>query len=173
MDTAKGVLVLILLLVATGAGGYFFGTYQKFAPIQYVASGTPGAVEQSASTTPTSSAPSQLKKHYWIKSSGTDHIGYAVTTYVNDQLVDKFYTPDKQVEITRFVKPGENSIRFDAKALPVSMNEHRGDSVYKFSLSVQSGSALDELKPGTLIDYTRNAAEDKDYNDTMTFVAQE
>ena len=34
--TFKGILVLILLVIAAGAGGYFFGTYQKFAPIKEV-----------------------------------------------------------------------------------------------------------------------------------------
>lgn len=176
MDVFKGIVIMILFLVAASAGGYFFGTYQKFAPIQYVAPGTAGAIEQTAQsqTSPSSAASSgQLKKKYWLKSSGHDHVGYAITVSVNGQLVDKFYTPDKKVEINRFVKPGENTIQFEAKALPPGMNEHKGQDYYHLDVSVVSGSYLEDPKPETLLNYKRNSAETQDYNDTLTFVTLE
>ena len=41
--TLRGIIIVILLVVGAGAGGYFFGTMQKFAPVQNVPAGTAGA----------------------------------------------------------------------------------------------------------------------------------
>jgi hypothetical protein len=167
MDTIIGIFVLLLLLVAAGAGGYYYGTQQRFAPVKYVAGDTKGAVEEVTQNS------SLVKKHYWISSSGHDHVGYAVTVYLNGQLVDKFFTPGRQVEINKFMKPGENSIRFEATALPPSMVDHKGDSNYDFDLAIQSGAALADPNPTNLLNYKRTSAEDKNYDDTMTFVVTE
>lgn len=180
MAAFKGFLIFLLLLVGAGAGGYFFGTYQKFAPLQYVAPGTPGAVSESAtasqpasSTAVPAASSGQLKNKYWISSSGYERVGYSISVFVNGQLVDKIFTPDKKVEITRLVRPGENSIRFEAKCLPPSMNEHRGSDYYHLTLGVQSGSYLEDPKANTLLNYKRNSAETQDYDDTLSFVTLE
>lgn len=174
MDTFKGFLIFALLIVCAGAGGYFFGTMQKFAPIENVPPGTQGAVSSTTGAAPaTAGTPSSLKKKYWIKSYGHDHMGYSITAYVNGQIVGKYYTPDKQNEITRFVRPGENSVRFVAEALPESMNEHKGSDYYYLTLAVQSGTYLEDSKPDTLLNYKRTAAETSAYDDTLTFVTLE
>lgn len=177
MATMKGILILALLLIAAGAGGYFFGTYQKFAPVQTVAPGTPSALPQQTTQSTTITAPlfgSSLKKKYWIASRGDKRIGYAITVFLNGQLVDKFFEPNKRVEITRFVKPGENQIAFDAKHLPDGMIEHKGNTSYWLTLEVQSGSSLESTQDvTTLLSYKRTAADERDYNDQLSFVTLE
>lgn len=176
MDAFKGFLIFALFIIGAGFGGYFFGTMQKFAPVQNVPPGTPGAVAGVSSGTAESTGsvnPNGLKKKYWIHSSGHEHIGYAITVYVNGQLVDKFFTPNKRVDITKWVKPGENSVRFDAEVLPVSMNEHRGSNYYYLNLAIESGEYDTDPKAVELINYKRNASETEKFNDTMTFVTME
>jgi len=177
--TAKGILILVLLVVLAGAGGYFFGTYQKFAPIQNVAPGTPGAVGEVAGgtgQTPASqTAPSTLQKKYWIHSRGNEHVGYAITISVNGQLVDKIYNPGKDVEITRFVKPGENQVAFQAKCLPASMRMGAQD-YYELDVDVianKMGPGHDYSSSDVLLTYSRKANETEDYNDNLTFVTLE
>lgn len=180
MDTFKGICILVLLLICAGAGGYFFGTYQKFAPIENVPPGTPGAISlgsgssSSTSQSSTPGVPSSLKKKYWLQSSGHDHMGYAITVSVNGQLADKFFTPDKQKDITNMVHPGENTVTFEAKQLPEGMNEHKGQDYYHLTVSVKSGPDLQASKDvDTLLNYSRTAADNKDYNDQLTFLTLE
>lgn len=175
--TAKGVLILILLMVLAGAGGYFFGTYQKFAPVQYVAPGTPGATELPTGTTaPTTTAvaPALLKKKYWLRSDGYDHVGYAITVHVNGQMVDKIYSPGKEVDITRLVKPGENQIRFEAKLLPPGMRT--ASDWHDLTIDVigsKLGPGHDYDRSDVLLKYTRKANETEDYDDPLAFVTLE
>lgn len=175
MDSFKGFLIMLLLLVLAGSGGYFFGTYQKFAPVRNVAPGTPGAVESmSGPATVQIGSPSNLKNQYWIHSGGQDRVGYAITVHVNGQLVDQFHTPNRDVEITRFVKPGENHVTFQAKSLPLSQRD-TSHEWYEYSLDVMSGKKFgDKFTDGDkLVTYTRKVTETQDYNDDMTFVTVE
>jgi hypothetical protein len=41
----RDLCIMALLLVAAGGGGYFYGTFQKVAPVEYVTANTPGAVK--------------------------------------------------------------------------------------------------------------------------------
>ncbi len=175
MDSFKGFLIMLLLLVLAGAGGYFFGTYQKFAPVQNVPSGTPGAQSSTGVSVGSQTSPfTSLKNQYWVHSGGQDRVGYAITVYVNGQLVDQFHTPNRDVEITRWVKPGENHITFQAKALPLSQRDTSHDW-YEYTLDVMSGKKFgDKFTDGeTLVKYTRKVTETQDYNDDMTFVTVE
>lgn len=172
MDSFRGFLIFALLIICAGAGGYFFGTMQKFAPIEYVPPGTPGA-QNSVTPAVATTGSSTLKKKYWVKSYGHEHIGYAVTVYINGTMVSKFFGPGQQVEVTQLVKPGENTARFEAQALPPSMNEHKGEQYYKMTIAVESGKYKEDPKPDELISYRRNAAETENFNDTMTFVPME
>jgi hypothetical protein len=178
--TAKGILILLLLIIGAGAGGYFFGTFQKFAPIQNVPPGTAGAVDQSTVAAQTAAqAPavpglgSNLKKRYWLQSSGYDKIGYAITVVVNGQSVAQINTPDRQIDITRFVKVGDNQVTFQSKLLPEGMREHKGNGSYTMSVKICSGMTLGQSGADELLTYTRNAAEFEDHNDAMNFLIVE
>jgi hypothetical protein len=180
-ERAKGILIVFLLVVLAGAGGYFFGTFQKFAPIQSVAPGTPSAVEQTVSTTVPAIIPNgsgALKKRYWIHTTGDEHVGYAITVLVNGQLVDKFFAPGRDVEVTKLMKPGENQVTFQASVLPESMNEHKGQDNFYLRCSIASGSAVvsDPRESDVLLNYKRTgheASDGKAFNDTLTFLTME
>lgn len=177
--TIKGILILVLLLVGAGAGGYFFATQQKFAPIKTVTSGTPGAIAQQEAQAATSvSTPlfgSTVKNKYWISSRGNYRVGYAITVFVNGQRAGQFSEPDRKLEISRFVKPGENQITFVAKHLPDGMIENKGASYRWLTLEVKSGNSLQSFSHdvSTLLSYKRTAAEDSDYNDQLSFITLE
>lgn len=175
--TAKGMLILVLLIIASGAGGYFFGTYQKFAPVENVAPSSMSLNDQSTSpgqgTTLSLNAPGSLKKKYWLHSSGDEHVGYAISVFVNGQMVDRIFTPNRDIDISKYVKPGENQVTFQAKVLPDGMREHKGNASYFLNISVKSGDAIGQSGAGELLNYRRNANEFEDYNDTLDFVTLE
>ncbi len=168
---AKGILIMLLLIVGAGAGGYFFGTYQKFAPIQNVPPGTPGAQSSGSSVAVSNTGSSQLKKKYWLHSYGYDHVGFSITVLVNGQEAGQFFSDNKDVDVTKFVKPGENSIQFKAKLLPSGMREHAGESGYYLTLYLYSGNVVGQANgKEELLKYTRHANEFEDHDDTMTFL---
>lgn len=173
MDTFKGICIVLLLIVAAGAGGYFYGTHQQFAPVETTtAAKSDAAGDQAVLTTGPNTS---LKKKYWLLSSGDDHVGYSISVFVNGKLVDKFFSPDKQVDITNLVKPGENQITFEAKLLPSGMREHAGQSAYYLQVAVMSGATLkaDKRDTNSLLNYKRNAAETTDFNENLSFVTLE
>ncbi|MBK9145202.1 MAG: hypothetical protein IPM23_22145 [Candidatus Melainabacteria bacterium] len=194
------LLILGLLLVAACFGGYWWGLHERLAPIETVAPGTPGAITQSqlaerqssqtsrpgdasATESPsgekkqqdmTSDKPSKSSSKYWLVSSGTDYTGYSITVSVNGDQVDNFFGPGKIVDITSHVNSGDNTITFDAKQLGEQYNRHSGESKSILSVKLVSGSKISEdFKPSDVaLSYSRNAAESKDFNDTMHFTAK-
>jgi hypothetical protein len=109
---------------------------------------------------------------YWLASSGDDYTGYSITVSVNDHVVDNFFGPGKNVDVTRHVKSGDNKILFDAKALGDSYNKHKGDAEAALTVKLVSGPKIEEdFKPSdVLMAYTRNAAEEENFTDTKHFV---
>lgn len=196
MRAIGDLLLLLLMLGASGGAGYWFGTIQRMAPVQLVGAGTPGAVpttpntvapksgggkpeetdeqpEETVTVTPTP-APSSTKKHskkFWIASSGSDYIGYSIKVTVNDQDVDNFFAPGKAVDITRLLKKGDNSITFNAQELEEKFNAHKGDDSKKLILNLVSGPVIQEnYKPGDVVlSYQRNAAQTENDTQTMKF----
>ncbi len=189
------LLLLLLMLGASGGAGYWFGTIQRMAPVQLVGPGTPGAIsatpntvtpknggkpenveEQAEETVTVNSNPaaSATKKHgkkYWIASTGSDYIGYSIKVTVNDQDVDNFFAPGKAVDITRLLKKGENSVTFNAQGLEEKFNAHKGDSSKKLVLNLVSGASVQEnYKPSDVVlSYQRNAAQSENDSQTFTF----
>ena len=187
------LVILCLLLAGSGFGGYFWGTHQQLAPVQKVPPGTPGAIAPgSPSIFPSKSVDSQSsgaskpndpsseqaaadkpqsKRKFWISSSGTDYTGYSITVKVNDTTVDNFFGPGKNVDITRFVKSGDNNVVLEAKELGKDYNKHSGDSASALILKVVSGPTMtDNFKSSdVLLTYKRTAAEDEDFNNTLHF----
>lgn len=170
------LVILALLLAGAGFGGYFWGTHQQLAPVLKVGLGTPGTFTPTAaaagSSTTSPDAPAAHKKHkYWLSSSGTDWIGYSIVTKVNDTAVDSFFGPGKIVDVTSLVKPGQNTIEFEAKQLGSEYNHHAGDAGSTLTLQLVSGSSIsDSFKPSdVLLGFKRNAAQTDGANETMHF----
>lgn len=189
-DDIKRALVdfifVTLLVTGAGFGGYFYGTVQRLAPVQAVPPGTPGALPPTAASTSTSSPPpastptpqsatpaSSTKKtpktKYWLSSSGSDYIGYSITVKVNDDAVDNFFGPGKNLDITRFIKPGDNAVTFEAKALGADYNKHAGDAKSVLTVQVVRGPTIQEdfKESDVLLTYKRSAADSGDNSETL------
>ncbi len=188
------LVILALLLAGAGFGGYFWGLHERLAPIQEVPPGTVGALPsnavaaapspavktvteptKAASADPVASAPAKSgKMKYWISSSGEEYIGYSITAKVNGNAVDSFFGPGKNVDVTRYVKSGDNAVTFEAKALGDQYNKHDGDAKSILTLNLVKGSHVqEEFKPSdVLVTYKRNATESEDFNDTEHFSAK-
>jgi hypothetical protein len=108
---------------------------------------------------------------YWLASSGDDYTGYSITVTVNGNTVDNFFGPGKNVDVTRHVKKGDNTILFDAKAMGDQYNKHKGDADAKLTVKLVSGPQIQEnfKSSDVLLSYTRNSAEDQDFSDTKHF----
>lgn len=142
--------------------------------------GTPATTTGSGDTTSTSTTtsaaemPSAIKKgkrKYWIASSGTDYTGYSIVVNVNGNPVDSFFGPGKSVDVSRFVKVGDNEIKFEAKALGAKYNKHSGDESAKLKVQLVTGPQIQEdFKPSAVIvSFERNASETEDYDETLEF----
>jgi len=187
------LVILALLLAGAGFGGYFWGLHERLAPIQEVPPGTANALQPAAvsaaptpappvktvsepkTAEPVASAPAKTgKTKYWIASTGEEYIGYSITAKVNGNAVDSFFGPGKNVDVTRYVKPGDNAVTFEAKALGDQYNKHDGDANSVLTLQLVKGPHVqEEFKASdVLVTYKRNATESQDYNDTEHFSAK-
>jgi hypothetical protein len=177
MDTFKGILIMLLLIVLAGTGGYFFGAMQQLAPIRKVPPGTPGALESTPAQSGAgvqSPATSELKKHYWIHSSGEERVGYNISITINGTPVGMVNTPKRNIDISKLVKPGVNHILFQAKSLPVSQRD-TSNSWPALTLEIMAGDKTSEDfgKGDVLLQYARKVTETQDYNDNMEFMIVE
>ncbi len=175
VSQAKGLLILVLLVVGAAAAGYFFGTYQKFAPLKSVPPGTPGVIEDIASVaTVPEQKPAGLKKNYWMHSKGFEHVGYAISVYINGKLVDKVFNPKKVIDIGKYVHPGENQVRFVARVLPDGMRSGSGWHDLTLNIVATERPAGDRYNESDiLVSYKRTRDDFKDYDDKVSFVTLE
>ena len=200
LGAISDLVILVLLLGGAGFGGYFVGTQQRLAPVAAVPPGTPGPLPaESAATlitpalppasTPVASATTKStstagkatsnqtkasKVKYWLSSSGEDYTGYSVTVSVNGTAVDNFFGPGKNVDVTRYVVAGDNTVLFEAKALGDQYNKHKGDASSILTVQLVSGPQITEdFKPADVVlGYQRNAAETQDFKDTQHFAKE-
>lgn len=191
------LIVVGLLMIGSGFGGYYWGVHQKMAPVQAVPAGTVGALPpplavanqppakaSSSPGKPVSDEPEAVssaahngpkdkkgKTKYWISSSGSDYVGYNITVKVNGEVVDSFFGPGKNVDVTRFVKPGDNAVVFEAKAMGEQYNKHTGDADAVLTVQIVKGPHMqDDFKPSdVLVTYKRTAVENQDFNDSIQF----
>lgn len=188
------LVILALLVCGAAFGGYWYGIHERLAPINAVAPGTPGALPpaavtsaptepaKSATTSPTpaantttaTTAPAATKKgklKFWLTSSGTDYVGYSINVNVNDNPVDGFFGPGKSIDVTRFVKPGDNVVTFEAKQLGEKYNKHKGDKKSELEVKLVSGPAITEdfKSSAVLATFQRTAADTEEGIETMHF----
>ena len=201
LGALSDLLILALLVGGAGFGGYFLGIQQRLAPVVAVPPGTAGALPaQSASSPLTPALPpaktsesatagsnqntvsgkasagekQTSKTKYWLSSSGDDYTGYSVTVSVNGTAIDNFFGPGKNVDVTRHVVAGDNTVLFEAKALGDQYNKHKGDEQAILTVQLVSGPQLrEDFKPtDVLLGFSRNAAENQDFKDTQHFVKE-
>ncbi|MBX9878795.1 MAG: hypothetical protein K2Y22_10095 [Candidatus Obscuribacterales bacterium] len=192
LGALSDLVILVLMVGGAGFGGYYLGVHQQLAPIQKVAPGTKEAVEEQQAeapveadskmlpieeekpTTKPASAKPKTSRKYWLSSSGVEYIGYSITVKVNGTAVDNFFGPGKNVDITRLVKKGTNTVVFDAKELGEQYNKHVGDDKAVLSVKIVSGPYIQEnfSSKDVLLSYARNAAESESFADTKTFVGE-
>jgi len=164
--TAQGVLVFCLLLVGAFSGGYYLGTQANFSRMEGFQSGSaPGDLASWFGITP------RLKKQYWLHTKGYDRAGYTITVAINGQTVDKFYKPDVDVDVTRFIHPGTNVISFSARSLPLDQRQDNQSAYLTIELrSAEKQDKENGLAGGdVLLDYTRALIETQDFNDKKEF----
>lgn len=167
----QGVMVLLVLVLCAGGGGFAVGYMQEFAPVKKVAPSGGGEITASSTATGslnTTSAP-RLKKVYWLSTHGYERTGYAVKVYVNGHDVGTFQTPDRQVDITNYLTLGDNKVRFDAKALPEGMRNTEYSSAH-FDIRINQGekySANGYKNAETLLEYSRKISETENFDDTL------
>ena len=174
----QGFLVLIVLLLCSGAAGFAVGYTQKFHPEEKVAPGSGGAVTSATTGTDVSGSstttPATLKKVYWIKTKGWERAGYAIKVQLNGNDVGTFQTPDRLQEVTKFVKPGENKIRFIAKSLPSGNRSDYDGSYLELNLFQGEKYSSNGYKDGEkLVSYTRKITETEDFDTDQDFTVVE
>ncbi len=144
-------------------------------PATTPATATATAPSTAASTNTTGGATSvakaALKKTYWIQTAGWDKAGYTITVYINDQPVGNFDSIDRTEDITKFVKPGENKVRFEAKPHPPGdRNEFTGAFLtVTVNQGQKNGEEFTDAQP--VVEYKRKVTETTPYDDSMDFAA--
>lgn len=150
------------------------------APTTTATAPTTPAPATTPAATPTTSAPASgagtvtkaaLKKTYWIQTAGWDKAGYTITVYINDQPVGNFDSIDRTEDVTKFVKPGENKIRFEAKPHPPGdRNEFTGAFLtVTVNQGQKNGEEFTDAQP--VVEYRRKVTETTPYDDSMDFAA--
>lgn len=196
-------IIICLLLAGAGFGGYFWGTHQRLVPVMMVPPGTLGAktaaevglapdtatdkaaaakpgdkatapkAGEAAAAAPAAAAHSGMTK-YWLISSGSDYVGYNITVNVGSDPVDSFFGPDKIVDITKHIKPGQQvSIQFDAKQMGEQFNKYSGDATKELTIKLVKGPHVQETfsDKDVLMSFSRNAAQTESEQETKTFTA--
>jgi hypothetical protein len=193
MRALLDLVVVVLLLIASGFGGYWYGLSQRLAPVQNVPPGTPGALpapiaalvaavnpqgtatnasqSSTATTTTASTSKPVTKKKYWVTSSGTEYIGSAITVKVNDATIDMFYGPGKLVNVTDKIRSGQNTVTFETKVLGSEYNKHKGDSDAVLTVQLVNGPQVqDNFKPSdVVVTYKRSATDSESSTESMHF----
>lgn len=129
--------------------------------------------EPAPPSTPAATTRKPGKMKYWLSSKGADMVGYSISVSVNDQPVDNFFSPGKQVDVTRLVKKGKNTVAFEAQENE-KFNQHKGDPNAVLVVNVVQGPVLqDEYKASDVrLTYKRNASESGNFSDNYQFTAQ-
>jgi hypothetical protein len=160
------ILVVFLLFVGMFFGGYFLGTQAQFH-LQANPAMVPEIPGMALLNPP-------VKRWYWLHTKGTPRAGYRIRVMVNGQLVGTFFEPETNTDITRYLKPGKNTISYTAKSLPRDQRDTSSSAGY---LTIEFKSAPKKPAPDinkfeggdVLTEYTRHANEFQDFTDVNLF----
>lgn len=127
-----------------------------------------------AATSSTASTAKSGVTKYWLISSGSDYVGYNITVNVGSDPVDSFFGPDKIVDITKHIKPGQQiSINFDAKQMGEQFNKYTGDASKELTIRLVKGPHVADTfsDKDVIMSFSRNAAQTESDQETKTFTA--
>jgi hypothetical protein len=162
----QGALLAFLLLLGAASGGYFFGTQMNFRQLE--ARQSEGGL---ANLLVSFGLGPQMKKVYWIHSRGYERAGYTISVSINGQPVGKFYKPETDVDVTRYIHPGRNTIVFEAKSMP--LDQRTDNSAANFTLELRSAEKPEkdnQFRGGdVLLDYSRQVTDTEDFTDKREF----
>lgn len=116
------------------------------------------------------------KTKYWLASSGVDgYIGYSIIVKVNGETVDNFFGSGKTIDVTKYVKTGQNSLEFECKNMGDDYNKHKGDGKAALTVQLVSGPSIKEdfSQSAVLLSCIRTAVETQDFNEKKSFTAKE
>ncbi len=139
---------------------------------------TPTAAATKPTTPPKPAASSSPKKQskFWLTSSGVDNYnGYSITVKVNGETVDNFFGSGKTIDVTKFVKKGENSLEFECKYLGDDYNKHKGEKNAALTVQLVTGPSIREDYPqsAVLLSCKRDATETQDFSEKRSFTSKD
>ncbi|MDZ4837124.1 MAG: hypothetical protein SGJ27_25345 [Candidatus Melainabacteria bacterium] len=128
-------------------------------------------------TAPAKPAASQKKQSkFWLTSSGVDNYnGYSITVKVNGETVDNFFGAGKTIDVTKFVKKGDNSLEFVCKYLGDEYNKHKGEKNAALTVQLVTGPSIREDYPqsSVLLSCRRDATETQDFSEKKNFTSKD
>lgn len=139
---------------------------------------TPTAAEAKPTTPAKPAASSSPKKQskFWLTSSGVDNYnGYSITVKVNGETVDNFFGSGKTIDVTKFVKKGDNSLEFECKYLGDDYNKHKGEKNAALTVQLVTGPSIREDYPqsAVLLSCKRDATETQDFSEKRSFTSKD
>lgn len=167
----QAVLLVILLLIGTVTGGYFVGTQMNFKKMKGGDAPASSGADEVANFGGFSES-KQLKKAYWINTRGYERV-YKISVYINDQFLGKFYKPNVDLDATKYIKPGLNTIKFIARPLP--MDQRMDSSSAYLEVQLKAGDKKGEgenvqfTNGDTVVTYTRKVTDTEDFTDSKEF----
>ena len=171
----QAILLVVLLLIGAVSGGYFAGTQMNFRKLQGgdAVGQSGGAADNEIANFGGFSESAQLKKAYWVHTRGDDRAGYKIAVFINGQFLGKFYKSDVDVEATKYLKPGRNSITFDCKPLPLDQRSDYSGAYLDIQLKAgdkkMDGDKARFENGDTLVEYRRKVTETEEFKDTKEF----
>ncbi|MBY0546325.1 MAG: hypothetical protein K2W95_03485 [Candidatus Obscuribacterales bacterium] len=164
------VLLVTLLLIGTVSGGYFVGTQMNFKNMKGGDAPASGADE--VANFGGFSESKQLKKAYWIHTRGEERV-YKISVFINDQFLGKFYKPNVDLDATKYIKPGRNTIKFIARPLPMDQRVDYSGAYLEVQLKAGDkkgeGENAQFSNGDTLLTYTRKVTDTEEFTDSKEF----
>lgn len=171
MGAIQAVLLVTLLLIGTVTGGYFAGTQMNFKKMKG-GDAPASSSEADVANFGGFSESKQLKKAYWIHTRGEERV-YKISVFINDQFLGKFYKPNVDLDATKYIKPGRNTIKFIARPLP--MDQRVDYSTAFLELQLKAGDKKGEgdnvqfSNGDTLLTYTRKVTDTEEFTESKEF----
>lgn len=137
---------------------------------------TPSNAAKAATPAKTASSSPKKQSKFWLTSSGVDNYnGYSITVKVNGETVDNFFGSGKTIDVTKFVKKGDNSLEFECKYLGDDYNKHKGEKNAALTVQLVTGPSIREDYPqsAVLLSCKRDATETQDFSEKRSFTSKD